>query len=171
MVHHLNVYIGAGFCVSLCAHYEVAGIHSITDDSNRAFKIIRNVDNHQFLYRIDYYSAHPSNRPKASLRNEAPVSIGSAIAWIIGGFFLSLFAQSIAGTIEQYAFGIGRESENTQTILSIMDAVPWLVIVIALIGPILEEIIFRKIIFGVIYEKRIFHWSTCQFSGFCCCTL
>lgn len=93
--------------------------------------------------------------PKASLRNEAPASIGSAIAWIIGGFFLSLFAQSIAGAIEQYAFGIGRESENTQNILSIMDAVPWLVIVIALIGPILEEIIFRKIIFGVIYEKRI----------------
>ena len=47
-----------------------------------------------------------------------------------------------------------------------MDAVPWLVIVIALIGPILEEIIFRKIIFGVVYEKRIFHWRTCQFSGF-----
>ncbi|WP_322000743.1 CPBP family intramembrane glutamic endopeptidase [Bacillus pumilus] len=94
--------------------------------------------------------------PKASLRNEAPVSIGSAIVWIIGGFFLSLFAQSIAGVIEQYAFGIGHESENTQAILSIMDAVPWLVIVIALIGPILEEIIFRKIIFGVIYEKTNF---------------
>ncbi|MGX9293059.1 CPBP family intramembrane glutamic endopeptidase [Bacillus sp. A015] len=94
--------------------------------------------------------------PKASLRNEAPVSAGSAIAWTIGGFFLSLFAQSIAGVIEQYAFGIGRESENTQAILSIMDAVPWLVIVIALIGPILEEIIFRKIIFGVIYEKTNF---------------
>ncbi|OLP64767.1 hypothetical protein BACPU_23570 [Bacillus pumilus] len=94
--------------------------------------------------------------PKASLRNEAPVSAGSAIVWIIGGFFLSLFAQSIAGMIELYAFGIGRESENTQAILSIMDAVPLLVIVVALIGPILEEIIFRKIIFGVIYEKTNF---------------
>ena len=70
--------------------------------------------------------------------------------------FLSFSLCTIdCGAIEQYAFGIGRESENTQTILSIMDAVPWLVIVIALIGPILEEIIFRKIIFGVIYEKRI----------------
>lgn len=94
--------------------------------------------------------------PKTSLRNEAPASVGVAIAWIIGGFFLSLFAQSIAGAIEQYAFGISRESENTQNILAIMDAVPWLVIVIALIGPILEEIIFRKIIFGVVYEKTNF---------------
>ncbi|EKF36803.1 CPBP family intramembrane glutamic endopeptidase [Bacillus xiamenensis] len=94
--------------------------------------------------------------PKASLRNEAPVSIGSAIAWIIGGFFLSLFTQSVAGMIEQYAFGIGRESENTQNILSIMETFPLLVIIIAMIGPILEEIIFRKIIFGVIYERTNF---------------
>ncbi|MEK4396644.1 CPBP family intramembrane glutamic endopeptidase [Bacillus sp. FSL K6-2860] len=94
--------------------------------------------------------------PKASLRNEAPVSVGVAIAWIIGGFFLSLLTQSIAGVIEQYAFGIGRESENTQNILSIMDAFPFLVVIIALIGPILEEIIFRKIVFGVIYERSNF---------------
>ncbi|MDM5297068.1 CPBP family intramembrane metalloprotease [Bacillus pumilus] len=94
--------------------------------------------------------------PKATLRNEAPVSTGSAIAWIIGGFFLSIFAQTFAGLIEQYAFGIGKESKNTQDILSIMEAIPLLVIIIALIGPILEEIIFRKIIFGVIYEKTNF---------------
>ncbi|QNP16957.1 CPBP family intramembrane metalloprotease [Bacillus pumilus] len=94
--------------------------------------------------------------PKASLRNEAPVSVGAAIAWIIGGFFLSLLTQSIVGMIEQYAFGIGRESENTQNILSIMDAFPFLVVIIALIGPILEEIIFRKIVFGVIYERSNF---------------
>ncbi len=94
--------------------------------------------------------------PKASLRNEAPAPVGAAIAWIIGGFFLSLLTQSIAGMIEQYAFGIGRESENTQNILSIMDAFPFLVVIIALIGPILEEIIFRKIVFGVIYERSNF---------------
>ncbi|WP_353853704.1 CPBP family intramembrane glutamic endopeptidase [Bacillus sp. Bos-x628] len=97
--------------------------------------------------------------PKTSLRNEAPVSIGSAIAWIIGGFFLSILAQFVASFIEQYAFGIDRESENTQAILSIMDAVPLLVIIIAMIGPILEEIIFRKIIFGVIYEKTNFFFG------------
>ncbi|MCY7501439.1 CPBP family intramembrane glutamic endopeptidase [Bacillus pumilus] len=94
--------------------------------------------------------------PKASLRNEAPASVGAAISWIIGGFFLSLLTQSIAGMIEQYAFGIGRESENTQNILTIMDAFPFLVVIIALIGPILEEIIFRKIVFGVIYERSNF---------------
>ncbi|WP_169057225.1 CPBP family intramembrane glutamic endopeptidase [Bacillus pumilus] len=94
--------------------------------------------------------------PRASLRNEAPVSAGAAIVWIIVGFFLSLLTQSIAGMIEQYVFGIGRESENTQNILSIMDAFPFLVVIIALIGPILEEIIFRKIVFGVIYERSNF---------------
>ncbi|MDI6562926.1 CPBP family intramembrane metalloprotease, partial [Bacillus altitudinis] len=76
-----------------------------------------------------------------------------AIATNIGGFFLSIISQSNARAIEQYAYGISRETDNTKNILAIMDAVPWIVIVIALNGPIIEEIIIRKIIFGVFYEK------------------
>ncbi|MGE6631565.1 CPBP family intramembrane glutamic endopeptidase [Bacillus sp. NPDC077027] len=94
--------------------------------------------------------------PKTSLRQETPVSVRSAIVWIIAGFFLSILAQTFAATIEQQLFGIGRESENTKNILSIMESIPLLVIVISVLGPISEEIVFRKIIFGVIYEKTNF---------------
>lgn len=55
--------------------------------------------------------------PKETLRNGQKDSIGLSILWAIAGFFIALFSQGIAGSIEYYVFGIGRESENTQAIL------------------------------------------------------
>lgn len=75
--------------------------------------------------------------------------------WAIIGIFLALISQMIAGSIEYYVLGIGRESENTEAILKIIQSVPLMIAVSSIIGPILEEIIFRKIIFGVLYEKQI----------------
>lgn len=76
--------------------------------------------------------------------------------WAIIGIFLALISQMIAGSIEYYVLGIGRESENTEAILKIIQSVPLMIAVSSIIGPILEEIIFRKIIFGVLYEKTNF---------------
>lgn len=83
-------------------------------------------------------------------RNQAtvPVSIG----WAVAGVFIALFSQSIAGAIEQM-LGIKPGSENTQQILSLIEQVPLVILVTSIIGPILEEIIFRKIIFGTLYKK------------------
>ncbi|KAB7665562.1 CPBP family intramembrane glutamic endopeptidase [Bacillus sp. B1-b2] len=79
-------------------------------------------------------------------------SIPSAIGWAIGGVFLSLFAQSIAGMIEQL-IGIEAGSENTEQIMTIIDAAPFVIIVVSIVGPILEELVFRKVIFGSLYER------------------
>jgi uncharacterized protein len=89
-------------------------------------------------------------------RNQAsmPVSIG----WAIAGVFLALFSQSIAGAIERL-IGINPGSENTQQILSLIKQVPLVIFVSSIIGPILEELIFRKIIFGSLYKRFNFFIS------------
>lgn len=94
--------------------------------------------------------------PKTTLRNRPKASVGASIGWAVAGVFLALFSQSIAASIEMYLFGVTPESENTQRIMEIITALPLMVFVSSVFGPILEEIIFRKIIFGAIYEKTNF---------------
>ncbi|WLR42162.1 CPBP family intramembrane metalloprotease [Bacillus carboniphilus] len=92
-------------------------------------------------------------------RNELigkPVSIPISISWIISGVFIALIAQGIAASIEMYIFNIEPGSENTEMITSFIQQIPVLILVTSIIGPILEEIIFRKILFGVIYSKSNF---------------
>ncbi|MDQ0221371.1 CPBP family intramembrane metalloprotease [Peribacillus cavernae] len=89
-------------------------------------------------------------------RNQA--SITASAVWTIAGVFLALFSQSIAGVIEQM-IGIDPGSENTQQILSLIEQVPLVIFVSSVIGPILEEIIFRKIIFGSLYKRYNFFIS------------
>lgn len=88
------------------------------------------------------------------IRDRAPLFI--AWMWAIGGFFLALLAQGVAANIEWRLFGIEMGSENTKRIVDIIRLTPALVIVTSVIGPILEEVIFRKIIFGTLYQKYHF---------------
>jgi membrane protease YdiL (CAAX protease family) len=83
-------------------------------------------------------------------------SVPSSILWSIGGFFLALFAQGVAANIELRLFGIEMGSENTRRIVEIVKLTPSLILVTSIIGPILEELIFRKIIFGTLYKKYNF---------------
>jgi uncharacterized protein len=85
-------------------------------------------------------------------------SIGISVIWAFFGVFLALFAQAIAANIEHY-FGIEMGSENTQHILKIIDTFPIAILVSSIIGPILEEIVFRKIIFGALYKRFNFFIS------------
>ena len=85
-------------------------------------------------------------------------SVGASIGWAVGGVFLALFAQSIAANIEQL-IGIPTGSENTQNILNLIDAVPAVMLASSLFGPILEEIVFRKIVFGTLYKRLNFFLS------------
>lgn len=84
--------------------------------------------------------------------------IGASVGWAIGGVFLALFSQSLAGTIEQ-TIGIPTGSENTQNILALIEAVPAVMIVSSILGPILEEIVFRKIVFGTLHKRLNFFLS------------
>ncbi|WLV25172.1 type II CAAX endopeptidase family protein [Aciduricibacillus chroicocephali] len=83
-------------------------------------------------------------------------NFNTTIGWIILGVFLSYGAQILAGLIEQNFFKVSNESANTEQIMMLARSAPLFVIIPALIAPILEEIIFRKIIFGSMYKRMGF---------------
>lgn len=93
---------------------------------------------------------------KYKLEREAPLPVGISIIWAIGGIFLAFFAQALASIVERYLLGINVESENTQRIVSLIETFPIVVIVSSIIGPILEEIVFRKVIFGTLHKYLSF---------------
>ncbi len=101
------------------------------------------------LLVVLFFMRHDIKEPSRS-QNQASIPV--SIFWSIFGIFLALFAQSIAVMIEQQ-LGIKPESDNTQEILFVIQQVPLMIIVSSIIGPILEEIIFRKIIFGALYKR------------------
>ncbi|WP_066372460.1 CPBP family intramembrane glutamic endopeptidase [Neobacillus fumarioli] len=84
--------------------------------------------------------------------NDRGSSFGYSVKWAISGFFLALFAQYFAAIIEHF-LGIPAGSNNTKEIIKIINTFPLAVVVTSIAGPILEEIVFRKIIFGTLYKR------------------
>lgn len=75
-----------------------------------------------------------------------------SVFWIVFGVVLAILVQGIMIYIETL-FGIDPGSENTEELLAIIQQIPQFVIVIIVLGPILEEIVFRKIIFGYLNQR------------------
>jgi len=97
---------------------------------------------------------------RKEMRNfqERGSSLGQSIQWAISGFFLALFAQYAAAIIETM-LGVQTGSENTQEILNLIESFPLAIVVTSIFGPILEEVVFRKIIFGSLYKRYNFFIS------------
>nr|WP_285859060.1 CPBP family intramembrane glutamic endopeptidase [Bhargavaea ginsengi] len=79
----------------------------------------------------------------------------AAIVLGIAGFFMVLFGQGAAGYIEQQ-LGIEPGSDNTAALVSVADMAPVAIIAVVLFAPILEEFIFRRIIFGGLVDRTNF---------------
>lgn len=92
------------------------------------------------------------------IRNEGAASPLQSVYWGIIGIFLAYFSQTIATMIE-LALGVEMGSENTQQIIGLIQAAPFVIIFSSIIGPILEEIVFRKIIFGSLYKRLNFFFA------------
>jgi uncharacterized protein len=84
-----------------------------------------------------------------------PVSIG----WGIIGFFLVYLGQSIGAMIE-LAIGIDYGSENTETIMHVTEIAPVMILASVLFGPILEEFVFRRVVFGSLIQTQSFWVAT-----------
>lgn len=84
------------------------------------------------------------------------VSRLSAVLWSILGVFMALAAQSFAAMFEFYVLDIDPGSENTEMLIEVAKATPIFIVVTSILGPIFEEIIFRKIIFGSLYKRYNF---------------
>lgn len=90
---------------------------------------------------------------------EHPLSVGKLVGWTILGVFLAWGAQIIAITIETYVFGINQGSENTAEIVELTRMSPIFFIIPVFTAPILEELIFRKIIFGSLHKRMNFFFA------------
>ena len=86
---------------------------------------------------------------------EKRASIPLIMLWGIVGFFMVLFGQSIGVMIET-GLGIDAGSENTAAVANIAKGAPIAILAIVIFGPILEEIIFRRIIFGLLVQTTNF---------------
>lgn len=96
---------------------------------------------------------------KTDMSMRQDTSLPKTLFWSVFGVFLALAAQSIAAMIEMNLLGIEPGSQNTEFIVNLVKMTPWLIVVTSVIGPILEEIIFRKIIFGTLVPKLGFFLS------------
>ncbi|KAB8125701.1 CPBP family intramembrane metalloprotease [Gracilibacillus oryzae] len=92
-------------------------------------------------------------------------SIGQIILWSVLGFFLVIIAQNVSGLIERYVFGVTASSENTRVLVEVARQIPIFIIIISVLGPILEELVFRKAIFGSLHKRMNFFFAAI-ISGF-----
>ncbi|WP_411954753.1 lysostaphin resistance A-like protein [Alkalibacillus sp. S2W] len=92
----------------------------------------------------------------AELNHRSGLSTGEIVKWSIIGVFLAYGTQIVANLINIYVLGIDQGSQNTQEIIQIIEANMWFILLPIVFAPILEEIIFRKIIFGEIYKRTNF---------------
>ncbi|WP_432361619.1 CPBP family intramembrane glutamic endopeptidase [Sporosarcina sp. UB5] len=85
------------------------------------------------------------------------------VAWGVLGFFMAMAGQMIAGIIE-IALGITPGSDNTALLSDIAKMSPIIIFSIVIFAPLLEEIVFRRVLFGSIYTKTNF-WVAAIVSG------
>lgn len=70
-----------------------------------------------------------------------------------------VFVGQIIGAAIEMAIGIEGGSENTATLVEVAKMAPVMVLVIAIIGPILEEFVFRRVVFGSFIQTQGFWLS------------
>lgn len=92
-------------------------------------------------------------RPFMKFPDDEGLQIGMIIKWTIIGIFMAYGSQIVAGIVQEALFGVDTGSENTEEIMRIAKAYPLFMIVPILSAPILEEILFRKILFGLLDER------------------
>ncbi|MEG0261038.1 MAG: type II CAAX endopeptidase family protein [Lysinibacillus sp.] len=85
---------------------------------------------------------------------KAPIPL--TIVWGVVGFFLVFFGQMIGAAIEMIVFGIEGGSQNTTNIVAIAKGAPIAILAIVVFGPILEEFVFRRVIFGSLVQTTNF---------------
>lgn len=90
-------------------------------------------------------------------------ALGQTILWGFFGFFLALGGQMLAALIES-AFGVTVGSDNTALLSDIAKTAPIMIFTMVIFAPFLEELIFRRVIFGSLYVKTNF-WVAALISG------
>ena len=73
-------------------------------------------------------------------------------AWVLLGFCIVMIYQIIISIILFAINGSPQRSPNTERLMAIAKQMPIFIVLISIVGPILEEYVFRKVIFGELYN-------------------
>lgn len=87
-----------------------------------------------------------------SLENTPSASKRNIILWGIAGMFLAYMGQYLAIFIETFLLNIPIGSQNTAGLVEVVNKYPIFLLLIAIFGPIMEEFVFRKAIFGYLFD-------------------
>ncbi|MCO7175494.1 CPBP family intramembrane glutamic endopeptidase [Sporolactobacillus kofuensis] len=97
--------------------------------------------------------------PERKLERGPVASVGESIAWAICGVFLLFVLQIITALINSIILGQPMKSEHTQDVVGLARSAPLFILTASIIGPMLEEIVFRKIFFGSLKKKIGFFFA------------
>lgn len=74
------------------------------------------------------------------------------IPWALLGFALVMVYQSIVSIVLTQIYGGQQVSPNTEKLIIIARKIPIFIFFVSIIGPLLEEYVFRKVIFGELFN-------------------
>ncbi|MCD8916117.1 CPBP family intramembrane metalloprotease [Staphylococcus simulans] len=89
---------------------------------------------------------------KTQLELQKKVQKRFVVPWALLGLVAVLIYQVIASLINHFVFKIDQPSPNTTGIMKIIQEAPIFIVLVAIAGPLLEEFVFRKVIFGEIFN-------------------
>lgn len=96
---------------------------------------------------INNFIANPTQ-----LEQQAKEKKRYAILWAFVGYVSVMVYQIIANLINMFVLGGPQSSPNTERLMKVAQDIPVFIILISIVGPILEEYVFRKVIFGELYQ-------------------
>lgn len=92
-------------------------------------------------------------RPFMKFPKNEGLKLGMILKWTVIGVFMAYGSQIVAGIVQEALFGVDTGSQNTEDIMKVAKMYPLFVIIPILSAPILEEILFRKILFNLLDER------------------
>lgn len=93
--------------------------------------------------------------PSTELTDKPSAPTKKIVLWGLIGFVGSIVLQIVTSLIETAVFNVSSESVNTQTLLDIASDYPFLIFMIVLFAPIMEEFVFRKAIFAQLSSSSV----------------
>ncbi|SDK14159.1 CPBP family intramembrane glutamic endopeptidase [Alkalibacterium thalassium] len=75
------------------------------------------------------------------------------LLWGLIGMFIAIVVQTFASIIEVNFLGSSMESENTQFIMEVVRNYPLFLLLVGIAGPVMEEFVFRKAMFGLLIDR------------------
>ena len=74
------------------------------------------------------------------------------IPWALLGFALVMIYQMVVSIVYTQIFGTQQTSPNTERLIVIARKIPLFIFFVSIVGPLLEEYVFRKVIFGELFN-------------------